>query len=136
MMKMFNIPNLITALNMLCGVFAVLLAIAGRIDIAPLFIFLGAVLDFLDGFLARILKQQSELGKQLDSLADIITFGLAPGIIMMVMQQRIFPFLVSLFRSFPFSVWLILILIRVNRIHLLVFQRQQIRFSLWLFHYC
>lgn len=46
MMKMFNIPNLITALNMLCGVFAVLLAIAGRIDIAPLFIFLGAVLDF------------------------------------------------------------------------------------------
>jgi len=92
MMKMFNIPNLITALNMLCGVFAVLLAIAGRIDIAPLFIFLGAVLDFLDGFLARILKQQSELGKQLDSLADIITFGLAPGIIMMAILIQPMPF--------------------------------------------
>jgi CDP-diacylglycerol--serine O-phosphatidyltransferase len=82
-MKMFTIPNLITGFNMLCGVIAILFAVAGRIDIAPYFIFIGAVLDFLDGFLARILKQQSELGKQLDSLADIITFGLAPGIIMM-----------------------------------------------------
>lgn len=83
-MKMFNIPNLITASNMLCGVFAIILAFAGRIDIAPYFIFLAAILDFLDGFVARILKQQGELGKQLDSLADMISFGLAPGIVMMV----------------------------------------------------
>jgi len=83
-MKMFNVPNLFTAGNMLCGVFAIILAFAGRIDIAPYFIFLAAVLDFFDGFLARILKQQGELGKQLDSLADMISFGLAPGIIMMV----------------------------------------------------
>ncbi len=82
-MKMFNIPNLFTAGNMLCGVFAIILAFAGRIDIAPYFIFLAAILDFLDGFLARILKQQGELGKQLDSLADMISFGLAPGIIML-----------------------------------------------------
>ena len=83
-MRMFNIPNLLTAMNMLCGVFAILLAFAGRIDIAPYLIFLGAILDFFDGFLARLLKQQGELGKQLDSLADMITFGLAPGIMMMV----------------------------------------------------
>ncbi|MNK09008.1 phosphatidylglycerophosphate synthetase [compost metagenome] len=83
-MKMFNIPNLITSSNMLCGVFAIVLAFAGRIDIAPYFIFLAAVLDFFDGFIARILKQQGELGKQLDSLADMISFGLAPGIITMV----------------------------------------------------
>lgn len=83
-MKMFNIPNLFTAANMLCGVLAIILALAGRIDIAPFLIFLGAILDFFDGFLARLLKQQGELGKQLDSLADMITFGLAPGIIMMV----------------------------------------------------
>lgn len=83
-MKMFNIPNLFTASNMLCGVLAIFLALAGRIDIAPYLIFLGAVLDFFDGFLARLLKQQGELGKQLDSLADMITFGLAPGVIMMV----------------------------------------------------
>ncbi len=83
-MKMFNIPNLITAGNMLCGVFAIILAFAGRIDIAPYFIFLAAVLDFFDGFVARLLKQQGELGKQLDSLADMISFGLAPGIIIMI----------------------------------------------------
>lgn len=81
---MFNIPNLFTAANMLCGVLAIILALAGRIDIAPFLIFLGAILDFFDGFLARLLKQQGELGKQLDSLADMITFGLAPGVIMMV----------------------------------------------------
>lgn len=84
-MKMFNIPNLITASNMLCGVFAIILAFAGRIDIAPYFIFLAAILDFFDGFVARLLKQQGELGKQLDSLADMISFGLAPGIIMFVL---------------------------------------------------
>jgi CDP-diacylglycerol---serine O-phosphatidyltransferase len=81
---MFNIPNLFTAMNMLCGILAIFLAFSGRIDIAPYFIFLGAVLDFFDGFLARLLKQQGELGKQLDSLADMITFGFAPGAIMMV----------------------------------------------------
>ena len=83
-MKMFNIPNLITACNMLCGVFAIILAFAGRIDIAPYFIFGAAVLDFFDGFAARMLKQQGELGKQLDSLADMISFGLAPGLIILV----------------------------------------------------
>lgn len=81
---MFNIPNLLTASNMLCGVFAIILAFAGRIDIAPYFIFLAAILDFFDGFVARLLKQQGELGKQLDSLADMISFGLAPGVILMV----------------------------------------------------
>ncbi len=83
-MRMFNIPNLLTAMNMLCGVMAIFLAFGGRIDIAPYLIFLGAILDFFDGFLARLLRQQGELGKQLDSLADMITFGLAPGVIMMV----------------------------------------------------
>ena len=85
MFKLFNIPNLFTASNMLCGIFAILLSLSGRIDLAPYPIFLGAIFDFFDGFLARILKQQSELGKQLDSLADMITFGLAPGIFMMVL---------------------------------------------------
>lgn len=83
-MKMFNVPNLITAGNLLCGIFAIILAFAGRIDIAPYFIFAAAILDFFDGFAARLLKQHSELGKQLDSLADVISFGLAPGLIMFV----------------------------------------------------
>lgn len=80
---MFNIPNLLTTGNMLCGVLSILLSLSGFVAYAPFPIFLGAVFDFLDGFAARILKQQNELGKQLDSLADMITFGLAPGVMMM-----------------------------------------------------
>ena len=81
---MFNIPNLFTAANLLSGIFAILFTLMGRIDIAPFLIFLGALFDFFDGFIARKLNQAGELGKQLDSLADMITFGLAPGIFMMV----------------------------------------------------
>lgn len=83
---MFNIPNLFTAANLLSGVFAILFTLMGRIDIAPFFIFAGALFDFFDGFLARKLNLSGELGKQLDSLADMITFGLAPGIFMMVIM--------------------------------------------------
>lgn len=88
-MKMFNIPNSLTAGNMLCGILSILLSLCGRIDLAPYPIFLGAILDFLDGFAARMLKQQGELGKQLDSLADMVTFGLAPGIMMMVLLVQL-----------------------------------------------
>lgn len=70
---------------MLCGILAILLSVSGRIDLAPYAIFAGAVFDFFDGFLARLFKQQSEMGKQLDSLADMITFGLAPGVFMLVL---------------------------------------------------
>jgi CDP-diacylglycerol--serine O-phosphatidyltransferase len=82
---MFNLANLITGSNMLCGFIAIILVLAGRIDIAPLFIFLGAILDFFDGFVARKIGVSGAMGKQLDSLADVITFGLAPGIITLVM---------------------------------------------------
>lgn len=81
---MFNIPNLFTASNLICGVLAIIFTLVGRIDIAPFIIFLGALFDFFDGFLARKLKVSSEMGKQLDSLADMVTFGVAPGLLMMV----------------------------------------------------
>jgi CDP-diacylglycerol--serine O-phosphatidyltransferase len=83
---MFNIPNLFTASNLLSGALAILFTLMGRLDIAPFLIFTGAIFDFFDGFLARKLKVQGELGKQLDSLADMVTFGLAPGIFMMVIM--------------------------------------------------
>ena len=82
---MFNIANLITGSNMICGFIAIILALAGRIDIASLFIFLGAFLDFFDGFVARKIGVSGAMGKQLDSLADVITFGVAPGVITLVM---------------------------------------------------
>ncbi len=83
---MFNIPNILTAFNLLSGCFAILFAIAGRIDIAPFLLFLAAFFDFLDGFVARKMGVSGILGKQLDSLADMVSFGLAPGIIMMVVM--------------------------------------------------
>jgi CDP-diacylglycerol--serine O-phosphatidyltransferase len=82
--SLFNISNLFTASNLLCGIVAIICTLSGRIEIAPFLIFLGAIFDFFDGFLARKLNVSSELGKELDSLADMITFGLAPGIFMMV----------------------------------------------------
>lgn len=81
---MFNIPNLLTAANLISGVVSIVLTLSGRIDLAPFAIYLGAVFDFFDGFLARKLKLMGELGKQLDSLADMVTFGVAPGMLMMV----------------------------------------------------
>lgn len=82
---MFNLPNLFTAANLLCGITSILMAFSGRLDWACYFIYFAAVFDFFDGFLARKLKISSELGKQLDSLADMVTFGVAPGILVFVM---------------------------------------------------
>ena len=64
-----------------------LFAVKGELTIAVLFIFAAAVFDFLDGMAARLLKAYSPIGKELDSLADMISFGLAPGMVMMVMLE-------------------------------------------------
>ena len=77
-----NIPNLITLGNLTCGLLSIVLAFEGKLSIAGAFIFYGAILDFFDGFAARLLKVNSELGKQLDSMADMVTFGVAPGLIL------------------------------------------------------
>ncbi|MDG1729830.1 MAG: CDP-alcohol phosphatidyltransferase family protein [Algibacter sp.] len=77
-----QIPNALTLLNLLCGSIAVILAVNSNFVAAALFVFLGVFFDFFDGFAARKLKVQSELGLQLDSLADMVTSGLVPGIIM------------------------------------------------------
>ena len=77
-----NIPNLITLGNLICGLFAIIFAFQGNLTTASLCIFLGALMDFLDGFAARILKVSGKLGKQLDSIVDMVTFGVAPGFIL------------------------------------------------------
>ena len=82
---MFNLANFFTSFNLLSGVSAILFALVGRLDLAVFAIVFGAFCDFLDGFIARKMNTQGELGKQLDSLADMVTFGIAPGIIMLVM---------------------------------------------------
>ncbi|NKI32873.1 CDP-alcohol phosphatidyltransferase family protein [Croceivirga thetidis] len=79
---MKHLPNFITLLNVLSGCIATVLAVQNKLDLAALFVFLGILFDFLDGLAARLLKAYSEIGLQLDSLADMITSGLVPGIVM------------------------------------------------------
>jgi len=76
-----HIPNFITCLNLFSGCVAVLLAFKGNYEGAFIAVLLSAVFDFLDGLGARLLKSYSHMGKELDSLADIISFGMAPGAI-------------------------------------------------------
>jgi CDP-diacylglycerol--serine O-phosphatidyltransferase len=77
-----HIPNAITCGNLLCGCLGILVTSWYRFDYAFFFILLAAFLDFFDGFFARILKVTSPIGKDLDSLADVVTFGVLPGFIM------------------------------------------------------
>ncbi len=77
-----HVPNLITLMNVFCGCVATVFALLNQLELAAVFVCLGIVFDFFDGLAARVLDVRSELGLQLDSLADVITSGLVPGIIM------------------------------------------------------
>ena len=81
-----QIPNLITLGNLLCGVLATVAAANMELTAAALFICLGIFLDFFDGLAARLLGVASPLGKELDSLADVVTSGVAPGVILFVLM--------------------------------------------------
>jgi CDP-diacylglycerol---serine O-phosphatidyltransferase len=82
-MKVKNhIPNLVTLLNLISGSIAIILAFDGKMAIAGWFIILAAIFDFFDGLIARLLNAKSNIGAQLDSLADVVSFGLAPSVIM------------------------------------------------------
>ena len=78
----FWVPNTITAMNLLSGVIATILAARGEVNLAALLILAASVFDFFDGMAARLLHSYSEIGKQLDSLADAVSFGVAPASIM------------------------------------------------------
>ena len=77
-----HIPNIITALNLLSGIVATFMAVEARFEEAALFVALGIFFDFFDGLAARLLKVESPIGVQLDSLADMVTSGLVPGIVL------------------------------------------------------
>ena len=76
------IPDTITLMNLLCGSIACIMALEGRYYPAFLFIIAAAVFDFFDGFAARALNSYSDLGKELDSLCDLVSFGLAPALML------------------------------------------------------
>lgn len=86
-----HIPNLITCMNVTSGAFAIFLAIYGHLLGAALLILVAMVFDFFDGMVARLLHVKSELGKELDSLADVVSFGVAPALLAHFLMIKMLP---------------------------------------------
>lgn len=104
-----HIPNTVTCCNLFSGCIAVVMAYQGNYTAALGFIVLGAVFDFFDGMLARALKAYSPLGKELDSLADDVTFGVAPSMIVFSLFKEVHSpaFLAPVAEYLPFAAFLI-----------------------------
>ena len=104
-----HIPNTVTCCNLFSGCIATYLAFQGNYDLAILFIILGAVFDFFDGMLARLFHVSGPMGKELDSLADNITFGLAPAAMVFTLFKEIhYPdFLIPVVEYFPYTAFII-----------------------------
>lgn len=104
-----NIPNTITCCNLISGCIAVSYAYAGQQTMALAFIILGAVFDFFDGMSARLLHVSSPIGKELDSLADVVTFGVAPATMVATLLWTMhYPSQMESFRRWlPYSAFLI-----------------------------
>lgn len=104
-MKLINLPNIITCCNILCGCLAVFFGFSGDITMASAMILAGAVFDFFDGMTARALHISGPIGKELDSLADMITFGVAPATLCFYVLQAVttivwLPFLAFIMAAF------------------------------------
>lgn len=98
-----HIPNTITCLNLISGCIATYWAFMGDCRLALLFIVIGAAFDFFDGMVARLLHVSSPIGKELDSLADDITFGFAPSAIVyeyLRSETELLPFIVFIMAAF------------------------------------
>jgi CDP-diacylglycerol--serine O-phosphatidyltransferase len=86
---MKHIPNLITSLNLVSGFLAIVFASSGDLVGASWLILAAMIFDYLDGFAARLLKSYSDMGKELDSLADVVSFGVAPGVIILRLMSNL-----------------------------------------------
>ena len=104
-----HIPNTITSCNLFCGCIASYMAFQGSYGLAFLFIVMGAVFDFFDGMSARLLHVSSPLGKELDSLADDVTFGVAPSaMVFSLFHEVTYPeFLMPVAEYMPYTAFLI-----------------------------
>lgn len=104
-----HVPNLVTCCNLFSGCIAAVMAFQANYQAAILFIIIGAVFDFFDGMLARIFQVSGPLGKELDSLADDITFGFAPSVIVFSLFKEVhYPeFMESLEAYFPYTAFII-----------------------------
>lgn len=90
-----HIPNIITLLNLFCGCIAITFVVQQQFEMAFYFVCLGIFLDFFDGFFARLFQVASPLGLQLDSLADMVTSGVVPGLTMFYMMLEAFGLQIS-----------------------------------------
>lgn len=79
-----SIPSLFTIGNLMLGMFGIMMAFDGKVSMAAIMVIIAMLLDGLDGRVARALKCESEFGKELDSLSDVVSFGVAPAVIMYV----------------------------------------------------
>jgi CDP-diacylglycerol---serine O-phosphatidyltransferase len=82
MKKIYIVPNAVTSANLFSGFFSIIASFQGNFEIAAWAILVGAVFDLLDGRIARLARATSEFGVQYDSMADLVTFGLAPGLLL------------------------------------------------------
>jgi len=103
-----HIPNTITCCNLICGCIATGCAFYGQYHYAVMMIILGAVFDFFDGMSARALGVSSPIGKELDSLADVVTFGVAPSAIVFYLFHQVhYPEILVPFRSYiPYTAFI------------------------------
>lgn len=99
-----HIPNIITLLNLLMGICACILAIWEVYPGAFIFIIAAGVFDFLDGFFARLLKAYSDIGKELDSLSDLVSFGVAPSLILFSYQYYSLPDHIQFLAFIPLAI--------------------------------
>lgn len=97
-----HIPNSITCCNLLSGCISVVLSCNGMMTAAGIMIFVAAVFDFFDGFAARLLKAYSPLGAELDSLSDVVSFGVAPSFIIYHYLGNVVDFQIAGFNVLPF----------------------------------
>lgn len=125
-----HIPNTITCCNLFSGCIACVMALEGSFTTALLFIVLGATFDFFDGMVARLLKVSSPLGVQMDSLADDVTFGLAPAaIVFSFMRTLPLPaFLVPVADYLPYYAFLIAVFSAVRLAKFNIDTRQKTTF--------
>ncbi|WP_316569979.1 CDP-diacylglycerol--serine O-phosphatidyltransferase [Neobacillus sp. YIM B06451] len=104
-----SLPNWFTIANLLCGVFSIILNMNGLILLSALLIFASALMDLLDGRIARRLNVNSEVGVELDSLADIVSFGVAPALLVYTLAPD------SMLTSFAFTFYAAMGALRLAR---------------------
>jgi len=125
------IPNTITSLNVFSGCISITFAFNGKLELAAYFIFISAVFDFFDGFTARLLDAYSQLGKELDSLADIVSFGVAPATIVyqiLLNEMPVHHFHWFIENYFPLLAFLIVIFSALRLAKFNIDERQHLTF--------